>query len=62
MEASQLCDRLLGGLSSLKLDLADLSYLDRNGAVLLTQLRARGVTLVNGSPFIEEQLKIIAQR
>jgi hypothetical protein len=47
----------LGETPLLKLDLADLSYLDRAGAMLLLDLRTRGVALFNGSPFIEEQLK-----
>jgi hypothetical protein len=57
IEATQVCNHQLNRISALELDLADLVYLDRNGASLLTQLRARGVSLVNSSPFIEEQLK-----
>jgi hypothetical protein len=59
-EASDFCERLLNELSALKLDLADLSYLDRNGAMLLVHLKTRGVSLVNSSPFVEEQLKSLA--
>jgi hypothetical protein len=58
-EAKQVCKRLLGETPLLKLDLADLSYLDRAGAMLLLDLRTRGVSLLNGSPFIEEQLKAV---
>jgi ABC-type transporter Mla MlaB component len=56
-EATQVCERLLDETQLLKLDLADLSFLDRSGAMLLLDLRTRGVALLNGSPFIEEQLK-----
>jgi hypothetical protein len=59
-EAGPLCNRLLDELFALKLDLTDLSYVDRNGAMLLVRLRARGVSFVNSSPFVEEQLKSVA--
>lgn len=58
-EASQVCERLLEANHLLNLDLADLSYLDRAGAILLVDLRTRGVCLLNGSPFLEEQLKTV---
>jgi len=57
LEADEVCERLLSETPVLKLDLADLAYVDRTGAMLLLNLRARGVFLLNGSPFIEEQLK-----
>jgi hypothetical protein len=60
-EATQVCERLLDQTPLLKLDLADLSYLDRAGAMLLRDLRTRGVDLLNGSPFIEEQLKAVTK-
>lgn len=59
-EAGQYCDRLLNELSTLELDLTDLCYLDQNGALLLARLRAQGVSFVNSSPFVEEQLKSVA--
>ena len=59
-EANQVCERLLSETQILKLDLADLSYIDRAGAVLLLDFRTRGVSLLNGSPFVEEQLKAVA--
>jgi len=59
-EATQVCERLLTEARSLKLDLADLSFLDRAGAMLLLNLRIQGVCLLNGSPFVEEQLKAVA--
>jgi ABC-type transporter Mla MlaB component len=59
LEASQVCERLLGETSALKLDLTDLSFLDRAGAMLLLNLRTQGVRLLNGSPFVEEQLKAV---
>jgi hypothetical protein len=58
-EATQVCERLLSETSALRLDLRDLSFLDRAGAMLLLNLRTQGVCLLNGSPFVEEQLKAV---
>lgn len=59
VEATQVCGRLLCETPALKLDLADLAFLDRAGAMLLLNLRNQGVCLLNGSPFVEEQLKAV---
>jgi hypothetical protein len=40
-----------------KLDFADVTYADRSGVLLLLNLRASGVELVNCSPFLAEELK-----
>ncbi|HEY4763271.1 MAG TPA: STAS domain-containing protein [Candidatus Sulfotelmatobacter sp.] len=41
----------------LSLDLADVSFADVAGIVLLKELRSRGVGLVRINPFMSEQLK-----
>jgi anti-anti-sigma regulatory factor len=41
----------------LSLDLADVSFADGAGIVLLKELRSRGVGLVRTNPFMAEQLK-----
>lgn len=41
----------------LTLDLAGVSFIDPDGIVLLQTLRGPDVTLVNGSPFVTEQLR-----
>ena len=41
----------------LSLDLADVSFADVAGIVLLKELRSRGVGLVRTNPFIAERLK-----
>jgi len=42
----------------LSLDLADVSFADVAGIVLLKELRSRGVGLVRANAFIAEQLKL----
>jgi len=56
-EARSTCEQLLDEGRLLKLELAELEFLDSSGVALLLSLRTRGVSLSNGSPFIEEQLK-----
>jgi anti-anti-sigma regulatory factor len=41
----------------LSLDLADVSFADGAGIVLLKELRSRGVGLIHANPFMAEQLK-----
>jgi anti-anti-sigma regulatory factor len=41
----------------LSLELADVSFADAAGIVLLKKLRARGVGLIRTTPFMVEQLK-----
>jgi ABC-type transporter Mla MlaB component len=41
----------------LSLDLADVSFADGAGIVLLKELRSRGVGLIRINPFMVEQLK-----
>jgi anti-anti-sigma regulatory factor len=41
----------------LSLELADVSFVDAAGIVLLKELRSRGVGLMRANPFMAEQLK-----
>ena len=41
----------------LSLELADVSFADAAGIVLLKELRSRGVGLIRTNPFMVEQLK-----
>jgi ABC-type transporter Mla MlaB component len=56
-ELGQLCELMLNEGRALKLDLADVSYVDADGVTVLTGFKARGVVLKNCSPFVAEQLK-----
>lgn len=57
IEVKKACEPYLGKGSRLTLDLADLSLADRAGLALLRELKRAEVRLVNGSPFLTEQLK-----
>ncbi len=54
-EACDLCIEHEAG--SLRLNLTDVDFADREGVALLSALRASGVELAGCSPFLEEQLK-----
>jgi anti-anti-sigma regulatory factor len=41
----------------LSLELADVSFIDGDGIVLLKKLRTRGVSLLHVNPYLAEQLK-----
>ena len=56
-ELRLVCESLLSSSRALNLDLSDVSYADAEGVELLANLKLRGVRLVNGSPFVAEQLK-----
>jgi ABC-type transporter Mla MlaB component len=56
-EVQQACEQHLSKGHRLRLDLADLSFADRAAIALLQDLRNRGVTLTNCSPFLNEELK-----
>jgi hypothetical protein len=51
------CEQLLAEGQPLTLDLAGVSFLDRDGIALLRRLAARHVALINRSPFVAEQLR-----
>ena len=57
VELRTTCERLLSEGRSLQLDLAEVSYLDQNGLALFSNLKARGVMLLECSPFVKEQLR-----
>jgi len=56
-ETRDACERLLREGRTVKLDLAEVSFVDRDGAGFLADVRARGVTLFDCSLFVEEQLR-----
>ena len=56
-ELRGVCERLLAQGQPLTLDLAGVSFLDRDGITLLRGLAARHVALINRSPFVAEQLR-----
>ena len=56
-ELSQVCETLLKAGRALKLDLNDVSFADASGVSALSSLKSRGVTLIQCSPFVAEQLK-----
>ena len=55
-ELSRSCERALAIGGALSVDLAQVSFVDREGVQFLKRLRARDVALVNCSPFVAEQL------
>jgi len=56
-EAGKTFERVISEGRMLKLDLAEVEFIDTNGLALLSSLKSRGVWLVECSPFIAEQLK-----
>lgn len=57
-ELRRVCDaHTLPDEVQLSLELADVSFADAAGIVLLKELRSRGVGLVSTNPFMAEQLK-----
>jgi anti-anti-sigma regulatory factor len=52
------CEQLLLKSKTITLDMAEVTFADRTGLQLLRDLRSRGVSLVECSPFTEEQMKI----
>ena len=52
------CESHIAAGRDVRLDLTDVTYADRGGVVLLTNLEKRGVELLNCSPFLTEELKI----
>lgn len=56
-ELGQVCERILGEGHHLLLDMADVSFADESGVVLLATLRLKGAHLRNSSPFLSAQLR-----
>ncbi len=59
-ELRQVCETLLAEGRALKLDLADVTFVDFDGVAVLTGFKTRGVTLKDCSPFVDEQLRSTA--
>jgi ABC-type transporter Mla MlaB component len=59
-ELRKVCEPLLADEFTLTLDLAEVSFADKNGVKLLTSLSRRGVKLQRPTPFVAEQLKASA--
>ena len=58
-EVQKACEKLLSEGRALKLDLAEVSFVDQTGLSLLSSFRSRGISLAECSPFVAEQLKTI---
>ena len=56
-ELRRSCERALDRGGRLTLDLAHVSFIDRDGIALFRDLRDRHVALRNCSPFVAEQLR-----
>ena len=56
-EVKRCCEVVLASASRLTLDLANVSFIDREGLTLFRELIDRRVTLANCSPFVAEQLR-----
>ena len=57
VELRDSCEKLLSEGRVLNLRLSEVEFLDPGGIHLLTNLRERGVRLVDCSPFVDVQLK-----
>jgi ABC-type transporter Mla MlaB component len=55
-ELSNACQPLLDRNEPLKLDLADVSYVDREGIALLLRLKGHKVILESCTPFVAQEL------
>jgi len=58
-ELRRICEPLLAEDRELKLDLADVSYVDAQGVAALTGFKSRRVKLDCCSPFVEQQIKTL---
>ncbi len=56
-ELRRSCEPVLATGARLRIDLTDVSFVDRDGVELFRRLRSRRGALVNCSPFVAEQLK-----
>jgi len=56
-EARQACGKILDEGRKVQLNLAEVSFVDRDGVKFLADLVSRGVKLAGCSLFLEEQLK-----
>jgi ABC-type transporter Mla MlaB component len=51
------CEGLIAQQKRVQLDFTDVAFADRRGVALLMNLQIRGVTLLNCSPFLAEELR-----
>jgi len=56
-EIRRSCDQALAAGVELKLDLTDVTFIDRSGIELFRGLMQAGVTVMNCSPFLRSQLR-----
>lgn len=56
-ELKKACQLAVSEHGGVTLDFADVLFVDRSGAALIRSLRIDGISLINCSPFIAEQLK-----
>ncbi len=59
-EARETCEKFLGEGCTVRLDLAEVSFVDQDGVKFLANLISKGVTLIDCSLFVEEQLRSAA--
>src|SRR6516162_7761860 len=56
-ELERAATRILDKGCNLQLDLADVSYVDRAGVMLMKEFKRRGIVLEGCSPFVAEELR-----
>jgi hypothetical protein len=56
-ELRRVCEPLLAEECALRLDMAEVSYVDAEGVAALNGFKSHGVKLKNCSPFVEQQIK-----
>ncbi len=56
-ELRNVCRKWIGERKSFRLDLADVSYADREGVALLLSLKDQEINLADCSPFVQAELK-----
>jgi ABC-type transporter Mla MlaB component len=59
LELRRACEQWLADHHQLILDLAGVSFIDRDGIALFQELMNHQVRLINCSPFLTEQLKAV---
>lgn len=58
-ELKSACEQFLKREQAIKLDLAEVTYADRNGVELLRRLKQQHVVFGHCSPFVAQELKAI---
>lgn len=61
VEVRRVCEALLASGREVVIDLAEVSFADREAIAVFKELTARRVTLVNCSPLMTEMLRNVAQ-